>query len=151
MIKFEYKISEEIEAVKGRLRYVAGKRSEDKNFYFRHTACEADHPLLIDICREALAAISLGLGVYCEGMSVDADSLSITLKGEETEENAGRRQQIGIALIEIIRNEILQRWLTVTGYYSQKENQSELNDSLATLRSKLLGLTPLRSRRIPPL
>lgn len=145
MMKFEFKLSEVIEAVISRLRYITGKRATDKETYERNVACEADMPLLLDLAQETLTEISMALGIYTGGFTVEADAL--TFRVECPEEH---REEITTLLWTTIRDGIIRRWFEITGFDAAKTAGESFAATVDVFRGRLHSFTGLPLRESLP-
>ena len=140
--------SEIIEAVKERLKYIAGKRAaNDTFFYYQHTACAADMPVLLKFAEQTLAWLSIGLGSRCGGYAVQNDMLNIEIDSPPE----GREAEVETLLTEAIVAGIILRWLRLTGFSPIEPWETQAADHLERLGASLRGRSRLGRRPLSPI
>lgn len=128
------------------LQYVAGKRFADREKYFRHTICEADHPRLIRLAREAAATLALSFGEGC--LTARFDTGHIIFSFPVAPASGETRTLLRRLLTRLTATD----WLGTTGLEPLdwlKNDITALHDTLhATLKAPL---SRPRGRRLPPI
>ena len=143
--------SEIMEAVKERLKYIAGKRgANDTSFYYRHTACVADMGILLTFARQTLTWVSLSLGSCCGGYTIEGDVVTFNLKSR-MEDTATLETTVRPLLLECIILGIILRWLRLTGFHDVALFESQAEEMLASLVESLRLPSSLTPRPLSPI
>lgn len=146
-ITFTY--SDTLERVKRRIEYVAGKRAETGDDFFRYKACSADDNLLREFIEAALASVRFALGIKCIAYSLTGDSIDFTL-----EKLVGGIESENVSLVAAIQNYIVEivagKWFAQMGIELMSPDLLQIQSYLET-SSENLKNRKASSRKIPPI
>ena len=150
MVKFEFGFSEFLEEVRKHLQYIIGKRASGNEFYFHHTACDADFIFIMDLTRELLGIISLKLGVLSEGFSIEGDTIIFRLNLIENERFYQHENDMKSLFAVLIRDGVIWRWFLFTGFENSTLQKEHFESLLELLISKFRSFSALPSRPLHP-
>ena len=152
MLRLELSVSDIVGAVMLRLEYFSGKRASSADGFYRFSPCEADMPLLHELCRDSLVAVADALGSVCAGFSFRADGILISLRvSSAVEGNETYHELLEERLRTALTAHILFRWLVLAGSPEAASFASEAAAGLDLLAALLRAPSPLRPRRTSPL
>lgn len=148
---FSYSYSELLESVKSHLQYISGKRFGETDAYLRHTASDADLPMLSELTEEALSHVSHRLGIFCSGFAIMADTVEFKLDLKSGDFDEMRQRELRTLLIATLRICIIYRWFLLTGFEGVKIWEEEFNGILESLKERIRAFAPLKERKFPPI
>lgn len=149
-----FPLPEILEQVNLRLEYIAAKRATSPEDFFRHSVCEADHPVLKDLARKAFLWLSSRLGILSVGADWSDDTFNLILLYPSGKIGESTWRLIRETLRFVVADRIIRLWLDLTGQPSPSPTGSADLDALLADSDDALSLladtlAPLTGRRSP--
>lgn len=135
-----FQLPEILEQVNLRLEYIAAKRATSPEDFFRHSVCEADHPVLKDLSRKAFLWLCSRLGILSLGADWSDDTFNLILLNPSGKIGEPTWRLIRETLRFVVTDRIIRLWLDLTGHPSPSPTGTSDLDTLLADSDDALSL-----------